>query len=185
MVDLRFKRVVRQNFDLSCGAAAVATLLTYFYGDRVGEKAIIDEIFKFGDKKKIQKDGFSMLELKKYGDARGYVVRGFKVKDLASLSKLKIPVLSLINVRGYNHFVVIKGIKGGQVFVADPAFGNRNWPLESFGAKWSRVILVFLSRDKSPKNQLALKPALRAPLSQVMYSIDRYLGRIRPGGSEF
>ena len=185
MVDLKFENVVRQQYDLSCGAAAIATLLTYYYGDKVGEKAIIDEIVKYGDKEKIQKDGFSMLELKKFGDNRGYVVRGFKVKDLQSLSNLKIPVLTLINLRGYSHFVILKGVKNGQVYVADPAYGNRNWPLKEFGPLWSKVILVYLSRTKSPENQLALEPSLKAPLSQVMYSIDQYLGRIRPGASEF
>ena len=81
--------------------------------------------------------------------------------------------------------MIIKGVKNGQVFVADPAYGNRNWSLEAFGPLWSGIILVFLSRTKSPNNQLALKPALKAPLSEVMYSIDRYLGRIRPGATEF
>ena len=66
MIDLKFVKVVRQQHDLSCGAAAVATLLTYYYGDKVGEKTIVDEIMKFGNKEKIKKDGFSMLELKRY-----------------------------------------------------------------------------------------------------------------------
>ena len=66
IVDLRFINVVRQQFDLSCGAAAVATLLSHFYGDAVDEKTVIDEAIKTGDKEKIEKDGFSMLELKRF-----------------------------------------------------------------------------------------------------------------------
>ena len=44
------------------------------------------------------------VDLDRYGDRRGYLVRGFKVKSAKDLTNLKIPVLTLINVRGYNHF---------------------------------------------------------------------------------
>lgn len=184
-VDLRFKNIVRQRFDLSCGAAAVATLMRYYYGDRITEKAIIKDIATYGDIEKIKKFGFSMLELKRYGDRRGYVVRGFKVKSAKDLLNLKIPVLTLINVRGYSHFVVLKGIRKGQVYVADPAYGNRNYSLSTFEAGWSKIILAYLSKDKSPENQLVLRPSVRAPVSHVRYVIESVLGTIRPGNNSF
>src|SRR5262245_33376991 len=59
---LRFKQVVRQAYDVSCGAAALATLLKYYYGMPVDEKKIIEQIFaKSSDeeKKKINALGFS------------------------------------------------------------------------------------------------------------------------------
>ena len=33
-VEIPFRSVIRQQFDFSCGSAAVATLLTYHYGTR-------------------------------------------------------------------------------------------------------------------------------------------------------
>ncbi|MGH7004092.1 MAG: C39 family peptidase, partial [Alphaproteobacteria bacterium] len=140
MVDLRFVNVVRQRFDLSCGAAAVATLLSHFYGDVVDEKAVIEDALKTGDKEKIEKDGFSMLELKRYGDRRGYAVQGFKITKPDAITEIKIPFLTLINSRGYDHFVIVKGTKDGIVYIADPAFGNRSRPLAEFKAEWSQVI---------------------------------------------
>lgn len=185
LVDMRFKNVVRQRYDLSCGAAAIATLIRYFYGEKITEKEVIADISKFGDVAKIKKLGFSMLELKRFGDRRGYVVRGFKVKSAKDLVNLKIPVLTLINVRGYNHFVILKGIRNGQVYIADPAFGNRNYSISSFEAGWSKIILAYLSPKKSPKNQFSLRPSLRAPVSHVRFVVESILGTIRPGNNQF
>lgn len=185
IVDLRFTNVVRQRFDLSCGAAAVATLLNNFYGEKIDEKDTIEAIIKFGDKAKIEKDGFSMLELKRFGESKGYVVQGFKITKPEAITEIKIPYLTLINTRGYNHFVIVKGVKDGIVYIADPAFGNRSRPWAEFKEEWSTVILVYLSRTKKPDNQFVLSTGVKAPTNQVVQLLDRYLTRIRPGGNQF
>lgn len=185
LVDMRFKNVVRQAYDVSCGAAALATLFRYFYAEEANERQIIESILEFGDKEKIQKDGFSMLELKTYGERKGYLSQGFRVKDARHLADLKIPTITLINTRGYNHFVVIKGVKDGQVFIADPAFGNSSRPLDSFADDWSNVILVFLSATNGGDNAFQLDPTLRAPKDEIMLLLDRGLFNIRPSPGEF
>jgi predicted double-glycine peptidase len=185
IVDLRFTNIVRQQFDLSCGAAAVATLLNNFYGEKIDEKEAIEQIIKFGDKAKIEKDGFSMLELKRYGDSKGYVVQGFKITKPDAVTEIKIPFLTLINTRGYNHFVIVKGTKDGVVYIADPAFGNRSRSLAEFKEEWSNIILVYLSRTKKPHNQFALEAGIKAPTKEMVQILDRYLTRIRPGGTQF
>ena len=185
MVDLKFKNVVRQRFDLSCGSAALATLLRYFYGLKVTEKQLIDEMVRHGDKTKISKLGFSMLELKKYGDRHGFVVRGFRVKSVESLLKLKIPVITLITTRGYGHFVVLKGAKDGRVYVADPAFGNRAKSFDEFRKEWSKVILVFVSRTHTARNRFRLTAGLSARPGEIRYLLDSYLTKIRPSVGEF
>jgi len=187
IVDLRFTNMERQRFDLSCGAAAVATILTYFYGDKIDEKTAIEGGMAVGDKAKIEKDGFSMLELKKFAETRGYVVQGFKITKPEAVTEIKIPYLTLINSRGYNHFVIVKGVRDGIVYIADPAFGNRSRTLQEFKEEWSQVILVFLHRTRKPNNQFALEPSLKAPTGQgqVVQLLDRYLTRIRPGVNDF
>ena len=185
VVDLRFVNVMRQQFDLSCGAAAIGTLFNHFYGEKLDEREIIADIVKTGDKAKIERDGFSMLELKQFGERRGYVVRGFKVTKPEALGELKVPFLTLVSSRGYNHFVIVKGTKDGIVYMADPAFGNRSMPLAEFVPTWAGVILVYLSQTKKPNNQFALEPNLRAPTNQVVQILDRYLTHIRPGGTQF
>src|SRR3546814_9634417 len=61
----RWTNVVRQQYDFSCGSAAVATLLTYHYEMPTDEARAFEEMFVRGDQAKIQAEGFSMLEDRK------------------------------------------------------------------------------------------------------------------------
>ncbi len=168
---MRFKNVVHQTRDLSCGAAALGTILKYYYGEDVTEDQVIEEGFKVGDSKKIERDGFSMLELKRVAEKRGYQAGGFRIPDAEKLANLKVPVITLMSVRGYNHFVVIKGISDGRVYIADPAFGNTSRTLESFAADWDHVILVAVSPTRNPTEGLPLGAGTKAPPQGVMVPV--------------
>lgn len=185
LAEMKFNGVVRQQFDVSCGAAAVATLLTYFYGDDRGERDVIETVFEFGDKEKIQKDGFSMLELKRYGERAGYVVQGYRIPDVESLAKLEVPALTLVNTRGYNHFVVLRGVRNGRVLLADPAFGNIKRPLNAFQGEWGNVVLLFLSKTSTGNDEFVTDHSLNAPDDQVILLVNRVLHSIRPAFNEF
>lgn len=185
LVELRFKNMVRQAYDISCGAAAMATILKYYYAEEVTEGEAIAAMLELGDKEKIQEDGFSLLEMKRFAEQRGYVSAGYRIKDVANLSKLRVPVITLVNVRGYAHFVVVKGVAQGQVFLADPAFGNRSRPLEGFANEWNNVILVVLSEARGGDSAFTLDPTLKAPASDVMLILERGLRSIAPAAGEF
>lgn len=143
--DMRFERIIRQSYDLSCGAAALATLLTYYYGHDVSELDVIEGILNAvteEQRESIGREGFSMLELKLFAELEGFVAGGFRMESVDQLSALRVPAIGLVNSRGYAHFVVIKGLDGDDVLIADPAFGNRRRPLETFQNEWNGVILV-------------------------------------------
>ena len=76
--EARFTTTVRQQFDFSCGSAAVATLLTHHYGIPVTEREVFAQMFERGDQAKIRKEGFSMLDMKRYLESRGLHADGFK-----------------------------------------------------------------------------------------------------------
>ncbi len=187
MVALRFKKVVRQGYDVSCGAASLATLLKYYYGKKeVSEKQLIGEIIKVGDREKIKKYGFSLLELKRYAESRGYRSGGFKIKDVNKLAQLKVPAITMIRPRGYAHFVVLKGMSKGQIYYADPAFGNRSKPMEEFAKEWSGVILVVASNKLPAKSAFEMVGATKAPVSDVILLQERgFRSSIIPGPGEF
>ena len=77
----RFRRVVHQSLDFSCGAAAMATLLRYHYGQSLDERAAIVGMFNQGEKEKIRQRGFSMLDMKHYAQSLGYQAEGYKIQD--------------------------------------------------------------------------------------------------------
>ena len=69
--EARFTTTVHQQYDFSCGSAAVATLLTHHYGMPVTEREVFAQMFERGDQAKIRKHGFSMLDMKRYLESRG------------------------------------------------------------------------------------------------------------------
>jgi predicted double-glycine peptidase len=187
-VSLRFDKVVKQGFDVSCGAAALATLLTYYYGLELTEKDVIEKIFAKSteeEKQKINAYGFSMLELKRFGEDLGFAAGGFRVDSAEKLAKLSVPAITLITVRGYAHFVVLKGISGGQVFIADPAFGNRSRPLDRFADEWDGVILVLVNTEITGNPDFSPERSLSGRPQDVLPLVDRYGGSITPNAGEF
>lgn len=137
----RWTNVVRQQYDFSCGSAAVATLLTYHYEMPVQEAQVFEEMFVRGDRPKIQAEGFSLLDMKHYLDRRGLKSDGFRM-TLDKLAEIGVPGIVLMNTGGYRHFVVVKGIEADRILVADPAFGTTIWPRDRFEAAWGNGIIL-------------------------------------------
>lgn len=143
---MRFKTVVRQRYDFSCGSAALATLLTYHYDRPTRERETFDAMYEMGDQARIRAQGFSMLDMKRYLAAQGMASDGFRI-PLEQLEELGIPAIALVEIEGYRHFVVVKGIEGDRVLVGDPALGVKDYRRAEFEKVRSNDIL-FLVRDR-------------------------------------
>lgn len=141
MKELRFARVVRQKYDFSCGSAALATLLTYSYGEPTTEEEAFRAMFAVGDKKHIRKVGFSLLDMKKYLAHIGIDADGYKL-TLDQLRGLHVPVITMISPRGYNHFVVLRGWEGDSLVIADPELGMRRMTSSDFAEVWNGIVFV-------------------------------------------
>jgi predicted double-glycine peptidase len=147
MQALRFANIVRQRTDYSCGAAALATVLRYGYHLDVDESVVIDGMLGLSDIQQVQQRGFSMLDIKHYVEALGMRGRGYRV-DSARLRTLRVPVIVLMDIRGYRHFVVLKQVHDDQVELADPILGNRSMALNDFMKAWpSHVLFVVIGSD--------------------------------------
>jgi predicted double-glycine peptidase len=165
--ELRYKGMVPQKYDFSCGAASMATMLKYLYDVQdVKEEEIAKEMIEKGDQKKIREKGFSLLDMKKYAERHGLQANGYKVKS-ENLEKLKIPAIVLLTTRGYKHFVILKGIRGQKAYLADPAIGNRSVSLNDFLKSWDGVVfLVYKKMDK--ELTLPLNEALRSRADNIL-----------------
>lgn len=139
--DIPFRTVVRQQYDYSCGSAAVATLLKFHYGVHVGETEIFTQMFERGDQPRIRQVGFSMLDMRAYLESRGYRADGLRL-SLDRLASLNLPSIALITHNGYRHFVVVKGVDAERVLVGDPTFGLQTYTREEFQAVWNGVVLA-------------------------------------------
>ena len=168
MKDLRDQNLVKQRFDFSCGAAALATMLRYGFDYDITEQQILIDLFTqlSDDEKKVaERTGFSLLDLQRVARTRGYNAEGFRLTP-AQLSMLDGPVIVFIEPRGYKHFAVLRGVRGDRVYLADPSRGNVRQPMYAFLDDWIQgggtgIIFVIEPKTASP-NSGALS-ALRAP----------------------
>lgn len=145
MREMRYVHMVPQETDFSCGAAALATILKHGYGQDVTEHRIIEDMMKVSDQALVQEQGFSMLDMKKYVEAIGMRGRGYHVKPDA-LEKLRVPVIVLLDIRGYKHFVVLKKAVGDRVYIGDPALGNRIMDKNDFAAGWNGIAFAIIGK---------------------------------------
>ncbi|SEM21360.1 C39 family peptidase [Halomonas daqiaonensis] len=133
-------RVIRQQYDFSCGSASVATLLTFHYQRETTEAEVFESMIRAGDAEQIQRHGFSMLDMKRYLDAQGLNADGFKI-SLDDFLRIGVPAITMVNTGGYKHFVVVKGIDADNILVGDPAAGTQVVPREHFETLWSGTVL--------------------------------------------
>lgn len=166
--EMRFKGIIHQRYDFSCGAASMATLLRYVYNvEDISEEKIAEEMIEIGDPELIRKKGFSLLDMKKYAERHGFQANGYKV-EAEKLLKIKIPTIILLDTRGYKHFVVLKGMKDGRVYLADPAAGNRSTNFDEFVKSWDGVVFVVYKKT-DVSDTLALNEAMKVPVDNVLW----------------
>jgi len=168
MAEARYQYVVRQKTDFSCGAASLATILKYAYGMDVDEITVMQGLLQISDPKIVMQKGFSLLDLKRYAESLGLRARGYRV-TLERLRMIRVPTIIMLDLDGYKHFVVLKRLVGEQVFIADPALGNKVLPLDKFMDSWSMqtVFAVIGSGFKRDTKLLQVKkpPTARQWLS--------------------
>lgn len=145
--DMPFRSVVRQQFDYSCGSAALATLLKYHFDRPLNESQVFSAMYAVGDQAKIRQVGFSLLDMKTYLATLGLASDGYR-ETPAGLAAMTAPAIAVIKVGAYKHFVVVKGVRDGQVLIGDPAQGLKVYTVAQFAAVWNGVLFVIHSSDQ-------------------------------------
>lgn len=153
----KYKNIVHQAYDYSCGSAALTTVLNGYLGRQFQERQIMDGLLKYGETEKIvQRRGFSLLDMKRLVTALGHPSGGYR-GSFDDLKKLDHPAIVPIHYAGFKHFVVVKKYSDGRVFVADPALGNISFPEERFKQIWdNNVMFIVFPNGFKPHSQLEL-----------------------------
>lgn len=158
LVEQKFRNIVRQAYDYSCGSAALTTVLNFYLGRTLNERQVMEGLLHYGETERIvERRAFSMLDMKRLVTALGYPSGGFRA-EIEDLIELDHPAIVPIDHAGFKHFVVLRTIRDGRVFIADPAVGNISFTLAQFQDKWNDNVLfiVFPGSDK-PLDNLELK----------------------------
>ena len=155
--ELRYEGVTGQTEWYTCGPAALATLLTQYYGlEDTGELELLELSLRAmaGSGKNVEETGVTALALKEVLEAKGIAAKGFGVtmKELKAYFETGGLPLVVHVTRPQLHYVLAVGLVGDQIVIADPSYGRRILPFSSlvYEKGFSGVVLA-----TSPNETLA------------------------------
>lgn len=186
MVDFRDGNLIRQRYDFSCGAAALATILRYGLGDQVTEQQIVADLFaglEGAEAIKRETEGFSLYDLQQVALRRGYKAEGYMLEP-QDLSKLNGPVIVFLETMGYKHFAVLKGVRGDRVYLADPSRGNIRMPAYRFLDSWLKdgKGIIFVVEPGNNRSDIinVLRPEQNGIVQPEIVAVRELLAMRRP-----
>ncbi|EAQ80274.1 periplasmic protein [Blastopirellula marina DSM 3645] len=162
--DIRDQNIVKQRRDYSCGAAALATISQYYWGDGVTEQKILNVLEENLTQEQLLErvqNGLAISDLRMAAVKVGYLSTIGRITP-EELTKVKLPVIVALKLEESNHFVVVRGVVNGWVYLADPARGNLRMPLGQFADIWiENAVLVVAKRGEvlSKKSRLGITMA--------------------------
>jgi predicted double-glycine peptidase len=172
------QNLVTQGLDYSCGAAALATIAKYFWGDDVGELDFIKialQILTPEEFRDRQKNGLTLEDLKNVALKANYFSTVGRLK-FNQLRESKVPLIVGMDIEGYKHFVVVRGTDDDYVYLADSIRGNLRIRHSEFKKQWQKnLVLVVAKRTvKPPENSLlSVQPQEKEPRQLQSQAIRR------------
>jgi predicted double-glycine peptidase len=161
--EIKTRSIVMQQRDYSCGAAALATLLRFYWGHDVNEERVLATVEKLLDDEQLrdrEREGLTMADVKDAAVELGYLATVGEV-TYSELTGAKVPVVVVVNLGGTNHFVVFRGVVGEAVFLADPLRGNVRIHTDAFQQAWQQNAVLVVAppgETQSSRSQLAIRP---------------------------
>ncbi|MFY3627415.1 C39 family peptidase [Achromobacter xylosoxidans] len=124
----RDRDITKQDFDFSCGAASMATLLQGAFGFSITELQLLQLMDK-------QNGRASFEDMAQALQALGFQAQGYSA-TFSQPKSLKIPVILYVKNRKYDHFTVLRGINQDTIWLADPSVGNQTLSRHQFLEMW-------------------------------------------------
>ena len=132
--ETRFSGVIAQQYDFSCGSAALATLLRYHYDYDVDEKTTFRGMWAHGDRDQIRALGFSLLDMKSWLASRGLAADGYQV-DLDQIAASGVPGISMTTCGSISHGATFKFRAATSTISGEGSF-NHSGGVSDFGPAW-------------------------------------------------
>lgn len=150
--ELRERQVVMQQLDYSCGAATLATIARYYWGDNVTETTFLMLVPRLNLTAEQIRDrienGLTLTDLRDMANMAGYQSSMGKVK-FHELTEAKVPVIVGVTVNGHDHFVVYRGYDGYYVYLADPIRGNIRTLADKFIGQWQENAILVIAKPNA------------------------------------
>ncbi|MCF6322581.1 MAG: cysteine peptidase family C39 domain-containing protein, partial [Rhizobiaceae bacterium] len=144
-----------QVLDFSCGAASIATVLTFYYNDITSEGevlSILEGLPGLVDWKQKVADGFSFSDLIYASDKLGYAAQGAEL-PLEELFNVEGPVIVHFDKKTFQHFVVLRRITKDAAYVSDPIVGDKILTYDQFASYYTgKALAIWKPGVDLPRN---------------------------------
>ena len=127
---------IMQMEALECGAACLTMILAY-YGKWVPLEKVRADCG-------VSRDGSKASNILKAARSYGLAAKGMTFSTEALRKKGSFPCIVFWN---FNHFVVVRGFRGKNVYINDPARGQVKVPIDDFNQSFTGIALVFEKTD--------------------------------------
>ena len=157
------RNVVMQNREYTCGAAALATVLRYYWGDAANEETVLAVLTKMLSPAELRDrviNGLAISDLRLTAVRMGYEATIGTV-SLEQLAAARAPVVVPIRLGKLDHFVVGARVAGGRVYLADPVRGNVRPTIEEFRTQWQKQAVLVVAKanvDPPASSPLSIRP---------------------------
>src|SRR5208337_4135766 len=184
---MRYEATVPQGQDFTCGAASLATVLTYYWGDRTTESDVLEALRGRYTKQEMQKkevDGLSFEDLIYAAKRRGFDAQGGKVPEV-ELVNLQGPVIvRLKKSERFQHFVVLRKVGDGVYYLSDPVVGQSTESYADFHAQYTGDALAIwrkgaplprAARLTSPRDGISVSNSLARAINGPQVTLQKGL----------
>ena len=142
--DLKFGATVGQEVDFSCGAAALATLTTYYWDQPLREMDALAALlapYSEEERKKKKDTGFSFADLISAAHRLGFAAEGAKIAP-EELVRVAGPVIVHLDKGTFQHFSVLRRAGHGTYYLSDPVVGAIAMPEGEFVKQYTGFALA-------------------------------------------
>ncbi|EPE7020764.1 cysteine peptidase family C39 domain-containing protein [Campylobacter upsaliensis] len=149
--EIKNEKVIRQNYEESCGAASLATLINILDDSNLTEL----DLLKTMSGQQLYTDMVSFADLNDAVKKLGFQSKSYKIDRKILESIMSVPILVKIeDDPRFPHFVVIINHKGNYLQIFDPSYGEYISSKREFYSVWDRYNKGGFALIINPKKQL-------------------------------
>ena len=165
--ELRFQSSYKQEYESSCGLAAAAGALNFYWGIPVAEEELARVLYREAADSGENSSSLSLQSLKELLETEGLLVRGYRLSstELRVLIKDFAPILVYFS-EPEAHFLLLLAVAGDLWVVSDPAAGTTVLSRTDFDLRFGKAALVMQAQGKQADSFLLASESDR--------SLERY-----------
>ena len=158
---MRYESTVPQKEEFTCGAASIASILTYYWQTPTSEASVLDTLksrYTEAQVHHISETGLSFDDLIYMTQKLGFSAEGATVA-LDQLPNLAGPVIVHLDKGNFKHFIVLRKVGDHVYYVSDPVVGQLTMHADEFEAQYTgHALAVWKSSADLPTNAKLVNP---------------------------